>query len=303
MAINIDSRCQADADINRPAWIIFGTVGVLWIAWFLAAVAFLLAEESAKGGEFGDWFGSINALFTALAFGAVAWSALIQRKEMKLQREEMAMQRDVLLLQKNELALQRKALDDQREEMAEQRKVFAQQTFEATFFQMLAQCREELRKLDVSNAVGAIWGHVFDDYQRGNVVYKLECDLIGRLYEERVYARQSDVLGPYFRTLYHLFKLIDRQTTLDDQRRREYANIARAHLSGNIVFVLAVNGCSEFGKGFRPLIEKYGLLKHIEYPKESTAEFARRHVEPCYADFAFRGADEQPSGAALAERF
>ncbi len=40
--------------------------------------------------EFGDSFGAVNALFSALAFAGIIITILLQRKELALQREELA---------------------------------------------------------------------------------------------------------------------------------------------------------------------------------------------------------------------
>lgn len=41
-------------------------------------------------GIFGDLYGSINALFSGLAFALLIWTIMLQRKELSFQREELA---------------------------------------------------------------------------------------------------------------------------------------------------------------------------------------------------------------------
>lgn len=130
-------------DMTRPARtdyiVALGFVGVLgtWFAWLLGLgkhVSLRFADTSsdtkmAVVGQFGDMFGSINALFTALAFVTIWWTGRMQRRELELQRQELAYQRD--------------AIDLQRKEMTGTRLVIARQTFESMFFQCcdsLANC-------------------------------------------------------------------------------------------------------------------------------------------------------------------
>ena len=76
------------------------------------------------------------------------------------------------------------------------------------------------------------------------------------------YAVNEERLGPYLRTLYHLFKLID-TSGLEKEERIRYANIARATLARSDTALLAANCATKYGLEFRALIESYGLLKHL----------------------------------------
>lgn len=80
------------------------TVFVLWgLNWFLL---WLYGGESDKRGQFGDMFGSVNALFSGLAFAFLIYTIWLQREELTLQREELKLQRKALELQVEELKRQ-----------------------------------------------------------------------------------------------------------------------------------------------------------------------------------------------------
>lgn len=64
-------------------------LGGLALAWHL----FLGLEER---GQFGDLFGSVNALFSGLAFAGLICTLILQKRELALQRTEIAATRDVL---------------------------------------------------------------------------------------------------------------------------------------------------------------------------------------------------------------
>jgi hypothetical protein len=116
---------------NRYAWIILCVVVLLWLAWVggggkWAAATFGFesattdpASKAAAAGQFGDLFGGLNALFTALAFAAVAWSAFSQRHEMALQRRELQLQRQELAAQRGEMQSQRAVLQEHARAAAE----------------------------------------------------------------------------------------------------------------------------------------------------------------------------------------
>ena len=269
---------------------VFGGVICLWLFWSFAGqwVAHLLVgtktEQLGAAGQFGDMFGSLNALFTALAFAAVFWSATMQRREMEMQRTE--------------LKLQREALVDQRKEMEQQRAVFSQQAFESTFFQPLEHCRalhERIRHSGMPGANSTMAMHelaaaslkVINEAARGDNPSVSVREIIGEKYSKEVLTSKGPSLAPYFRALFQLFKLIDAQApTMSVEKRRSYANVARAHLANDDLIVLAVNACSTPGQGFRVYIEQFGLLKHIEL---SESPQHRKAIEACFAQGAFLG--------------
>jgi hypothetical protein len=85
---------------KRQARIFGGALITLWLA-----VPFLgwLFSKPADAGTFGDSFGSVNALFTGLAFGGLIYTILLQRKELELQRQELKNNVAALNLQAEEL--------------------------------------------------------------------------------------------------------------------------------------------------------------------------------------------------------
>lgn len=57
-------------------------------------------------GQFGDLFGSVNALFSGLAFVAFIYTIHLQRQELSLQRIELKLQREEMAASRGELAAQ-----------------------------------------------------------------------------------------------------------------------------------------------------------------------------------------------------
>ncbi len=76
-------------------------------AWVVTLAAGLLFFDSwAVRGQFGDLFGSVNALFSGLAFGGLIYAILLQRHELSLQREELKLQRQEMVASRGQLAAQ-----------------------------------------------------------------------------------------------------------------------------------------------------------------------------------------------------
>jgi hypothetical protein len=79
----------------------------------------------------------------------------------------------------------------------------------------------------------------------------------------------QEALGHYFRTLYHVFKFIhDSNAFTEYEDKRRYTSLVRAQLSAYELALLFYNGLAPFpaheANKFKPLIERYGLLEHLD---------------------------------------
>ncbi len=109
MAITLspDSRQPGVSWLKRkiPVHILAGVAVVaLWLAALFVGLVFFLSSE--KLGQFGDLFGSVNALFSGLAFVALIYTIHLQRQELSLQRIELKLQREEMIASRGELAAQ-----------------------------------------------------------------------------------------------------------------------------------------------------------------------------------------------------
>jgi uncharacterized membrane protein len=96
---------------KRFAAYIAAAVVVAWLAAPLLLSVFL--KDLSQRGQFGDLFGSVNALFSGLAFASLLYTILLQLEQTKLQREELSLQREELKLQRQEMAASRAELANQ----------------------------------------------------------------------------------------------------------------------------------------------------------------------------------------------
>lgn len=274
------------------------------IVWLVLLGAYLLqfarlgfSDQQGVWGQFGDYLGGIlNPVF-----GFAGFLILV-----------------VTLLQ-------------QREQINDQQEMSAQQTFETTFFQLLHRFSEvvgdlryeySLRSMTMfptqakpsmfiplgvgSNAglevtvtkaegrvaIRAMFEHgfkpVFKKVAAGEgITHRQRCVTANRMF----YRETEHELGIFFRTFYHVMKFID-TSAFNFATKVRYANIARAQLSSYELSMILYNALWGEGKaGMKPLIEKYGLLKHIKeshvldpadiqagnlFPETAFAKFTRR---------------------------
>lgn len=92
-----------------------GLVVSVVIVWLFAPMlmSIIFNGHLEKMGQAGDLFGSVNALFSGLAFAGLFWTVFLQREQLALQRHELALQRDELKLQREEMAASRSELANQ----------------------------------------------------------------------------------------------------------------------------------------------------------------------------------------------
>lgn len=206
-------------------------------------------------GTFGDMFGTINSLFSGLAFAAIIYTIALQRNELTLQRKELELTR-------GEMAGQKEALEAQSEHMR-------LQSFEGTFFQMLKLHSELINSIDIKSGTDVYIGR--DCFARTwrrvrpqlaphtPATAEERLKLIHTVYD-KFWELYGGEFSHYFRSLYNIIKYIDKTQSID---QRFYANIVRAQISNKELVVIFYNCLCSDGEKFKPLIEKYALLKHL----------------------------------------
>jgi hypothetical protein len=153
------------------------------------------------------------------------------------------------------------------------------QEFERRLEGLLVTLGEVLRETDIrqlpSGAVVARGRDAFKNLFRRKLkrIYK-PYELGNHLVDDRTAVRQSfDELyrrsgsdfGHYFRTLYHCVLLVDEQVGLTKAQRKKYFDLIFCRLSKFELILLFYNGLGSIGeRKFKPLIERHGLLEHVD---------------------------------------
>ncbi len=243
------------------------TVIALWIGTYY----FFQGDEHVERGTFGDMYGTVNALFSGLAFSGIVITILLQRKELIAQRKELKLTRKQFKIQNDTLS---------------------QQRFENTFFNLLTIHHKIVEAIDFQAPIRrSIKDYLDPEYEilKGRDVFKLgyenfktASDKNKSDFEERIYLEQYEKFqtdfGHYFRNLYRLIKLVDnanfisllnpKESLKNNYRKRySYTSIVRSNLSDYELLWIFYNSLSKNGnEKFMPLIVRYTLLKNL--PKE-----------------------------------
>lgn len=151
------------------------------------------------------------------------------------------------------------------------------QQFETTFFHLLEQqqmLREQLEseignenyhglsylkrvREDLTDALSCL-NYSLDEVTEENQI-QLKSQ-VNRLYMDFFLPNVSH-LGHYFRHLYHILKYVDDYQVTD---AKEYIDILQAQLSNDELYLLALNGISNYGRRkMLPLVDKYSVLENF----------------------------------------
>lgn len=266
------SKSLSDFDFEVYAWllvgfVILGTVlllifkrlgngvkGSSRVVFVLCAVAlmygaFLLVllwnvpiggiPDRLREGAFGDTFGTLNALFSGLAFSGVLITLLMQRIDLSDSR-----------------ALNRK------------------QQAESQFYNILNLQQQVIQGFDIHLESG----RAVPKTVQGRDCFRHWVKKIKRRYDfhkekgkdfesaqaaayESVLKAHLGDLGLYFRSLYAVFRFIE---TADEEDRKHFALVVRSLLSDYELVMLFYNCINEKGWKFKVYAEKYALFDNLD---------------------------------------
>lgn len=196
-----------------------------------------------------------------------------------------------LVGQRKQLAQQDEELEDQRKQFQLQQESLRRQNFETALFQLLALHNSNINGIELpqgtnhyplkGRAVFMVWHQTLQAFYRGvstNEKITIEKEKAVHAYVNFYHARQHD-LAHYFRTLYHIFKFI-RDSSFEN--KRQYTSLVRAQLSAGELALLFYNCISPFGEKFKPLVEEFGLLEHLDNSLLLNPEHAGFYLSGAY---------------------
>lgn len=245
--------------------ILLFSVCLVWFLWarYITQIIDIISPirpekgiDFATAGTFGDQFGGINALFTALALVGVIWTAIVQMKD---------------------------------------RATLEKQSFENTFFNMLTLLRQTYDGIKVDTGASypghsaTIEGDAATEYlivsfendlrTRGQQLSTMTEDEVKEAYTRSIHNSNEALIAVYLRTLYNLIRLIDRSRSLDNADRILYGNILRAQISSNSLYLIGLNALdSSLSGDFKNYVEKYRILRYT--PDSNLGNMLRKFYTP-----------------------
>lgn len=253
---------RRDPFSTSALWAIGTTVVIsLWFGSYLFITFAFPTLGWAEKGQIGDTFGAINALFSGLAFVAVAVTIYFQSKTLHDSKRELDLHH-----------------------------------FETKFFQLIRVHSDILDgiELPVSSRQGIAVSkgrrNFVTMYQEFRRLYeakaakgrnKTPIELIEASYPIFFEKHQHD-LGHYFRNLYSIVAFIH-SSKLPYMTRMSYMKLLRAQLSSHELLLLFYNCLWSVGaRRFKPLVEEYALLEHV--PKSIPKDHLSLYSDGAYIE-------------------
>jgi hypothetical protein len=237
-------------------------------------------------GNFGSYLqGTTGSLWALSGVFIIFVAFLMQLRQSKELREQFKIQlqrQDAELADQRkhfeaERADQQKQIESQRQQFESQQKSIKRQDFENSLFKLM--------DLHIQNAT--LMRHTSNNANGtqtsdGRVCFLIWYNQLANLWKTRAqsfqeeertsprivneifisfYSQKSPHLAHYFRTLYHIFKFIDE---CDFENKRRYTSLVRAQLSAPELLLLFYNCLGLQGEKFKPLVERFGLLEHLD---------------------------------------
>lgn len=187
-----------------------------------------------QSGTFGDAFGTLNALFSALACGGVIATLLLQRGDLRESKSQ--------------------ALDQQ---------------FEAIFYARLTLQQNVVDKLDLMSG-GVVTASGRDCLRRfwRDLVRRYKMSSREKSHEERaqlayskLWALRHSDLGIYFRSLYSLLKFLDESGY---RRKDKLGTVVRSLLSDHELVLILYNCLDRRGENFKRYAELFQLFDNLD---------------------------------------
>mgnify|MGYP001009844770 CR=1 FL=1 len=205
-------------------------------------------------GVFGDSWGALTSLFTALGFyGLILTLDLQRRATRKLEndakkREESEKLRDFENSFFNMLNILQVVIKDMRVTNCDKKTVAEGRSVFLYFYKKFSMAFNK-------KSINSFFVHT--DFLSVNRA-KREISNGFRNY----FASRSQNLSHYYRFVYNIFKFID-ESDLQESYKKKYASILRAQLSNYELLMLFYNAQSPLGSKFIKYIDKYALFDNL----------------------------------------
>jgi hypothetical protein len=260
---------QTEEMPKKKNWKLIGAFLAIVVLAIWAAIGWIEIEyykTLQNSGVFGDRFGSMDALFSALAFAALVITLLMQQEDLNFQRLDLKNTQD-------QLKGQRVALEGQQE-------TFNIQRFENTFFNLIDSHHGIITNMIYTQKRPGVKDEIFEgmkaienfqlnlrkrlDHQaslkNAGVALTNNAETVQAVYDEW-FKNNHGELGHYFRNLYHIIKFVHKSEIEDKQF---YSDLIRAQVSSHEHLLLFYNGLGKYGKGqMKYLLTEYAFFDNM----------------------------------------
>lgn len=245
-----------------------------WIIVFFI-ILFCFNGKYQVTGTFGDTFGAVNALVSALAFAGLIVTIRQQHEDLRCQHE--ALKQSI------------REMQSQTEEFDIQNHTLKKQQFENTFFELLRMLQTIVNDLTLTIRFSkdenpqsqshslvfhgravfqelfiARWNKLIEGSDR--YIFSLNHEIKTSSIDETLRRNDMMFLYHYFRFVYRIIKFVDESPFLKTKEEKyKYIAFLRSTFSNYEVTLLFYNCLSTIGREkFKPLAERYALFDNLD---------------------------------------
>ncbi|HHG5269973.1 putative phage abortive infection protein [Acinetobacter baumannii] len=242
-------------------------------------------------GTYGDMYGSLNTLFSGLAFATLIISLLLQMLELRETRKELANQSKALLDQKTEFSAQTKILEKQADINANQQKIIDAQFKETQkinflnhFYKLIDEKNLLLNNLTMPNGENTISGHsvfsaclpTFIKVTKNYDPTKHNKDYFSENWKEFIIEKYGSInyqITSYFKIYRIILHTIHTSKSITDSEKKYYIDAFRMFTSLEELTVLMWISISD--KKLNLLCNQFSLLSGLYHKniEETGANF------------------------------
>lgn len=248
-------------------------------------------DGDSRKALFGDSFGAVNALVSALAFAGMIVAFILQRYELRLQRKELRDSRAEMEQQTKQFKAQNNNIEVQRFEnlfynmLNLQQKIVDGLRYDYYYQEFVTVpldngATTHDRKIIRREVIGRdVFRYLFEDVslQDGNVSgYREHLNYFG-LSKYDITSIPS-YFDHYFRHLYKIVQFVDSQEFSFEEKYR-YLSFLRGTLSRYELVWLYYNALIPAFCKFKSLIEKYSLLKSLRVELLTMTKEAKQYYD------------------------
>lgn len=219
--------------------IVLSVVTIVFYIWRLCRLPFASSPEAF--GVFGDYIGGVFGAFTGLV--SVIFLYLTYGKQIEIFRE------------------QKRQMEEQQ---SENNFFHLLENFMSLQTGIRKKSSETKNKSCVAYVRGLIEKEIDELCETENAFSTFEVlatrTKIDKLYQD-LFPLFADILGHYFRSLYHLLKYIDNHFK---DNKKDYSDLVQAQLNTDELYLTCINGLSSYGrKKLHPLLDKFSFLENL----------------------------------------
>lgn len=254
-------------------WLIAFLLVVIYLWVITLGLSLLLTDSWDKRAHFGEMFGSVNALFSGLAFAALVFTLYLQNEVLKLQRED---------------------LRNTREQADKQAQLMSKQNFEDSFFRLMDTLRYWAKEitaihsakmeLDTREEAFSYLYCEFKGFYSAEKNFELDLDEIGSAFGRL--KKECPELVNYFGTVAMALFLLDE---CDVRDKMYFGMFLSSQLTNSEKLLLCYYGLCPGLENLKVMIDKYKALYGIPTPQLIPADHSK------YYELTFKSVQSRES--------